>query len=109
MSTLNPETRAVIETVLEALDIPFTATVGHDAVRQPILSHRLLHTMVCLRSLLDRADSPHAQTALDSSLADLREQVADHPAEGYVTYEQAQQALGEGMDWMQAVAAAEKS
>jgi hypothetical protein len=104
---LNDQARAIVEAVLEAIDIPYAATTGHEVTREAILRHRLMHTMVCLRGILDRADAPYPAD-LEASLAYLREKNAEHPATGYVTYEQAQARLKDGMDWMMAVLA-EKS
>jgi hypothetical protein len=92
--------RATLEAVLDALDIPFAATVGHAETRQKILADRAMHAVIALRSILDDADGMFAEVAVSH----LRAKLAEHPATGYVTTEQAHQRLAEGANWMQAVA-----
>lgn len=99
---MSPEARTVIEVVLEALDIPDAATVGHEETRKKILNRRLMYTVVVLRSLVE--DREYPLLSLDRELAYLREKLAEHPPVGYVTHEQARERLAQGMDWQQAVA-----
>lgn len=97
---MNTETRAVIDVVLEALDIPYAATVGQEETRAKILDRRLMWTVTVLRTMFDGPHPPES----DWALSYLREKLAEHPPVGYVTGEQARERLAQGMDWMQAVA-----
>ncbi|GAA4323267.1 hypothetical protein ACFQY7_00075 [Actinomadura luteofluorescens] len=97
MTALNPETRAVIDAVLEALAIPYAATVGHEETRAKILAERLSLTVVVLETLTKR------DVGLAWSLEYLRERLADYPPTGYVTYDQAAEHLAAGASWMEAV------
>lgn len=96
---LSAETRAVIEAIHEAVAIPYAATVAHERTRAEILSNRLMHTVVCLESLLRRDNSDE----LAGTLGYLREMLAKHPATGYVTTDQAHARLDSGASWMDAV------
>jgi hypothetical protein len=98
---MTPEARAVIDAVLAALDIPYAATDGGDETRAEVLDKRLMHTVVCLRQLT-RSAAP----SVPHSLAYLRERLAEHPPVGYVTKDQAHEAIARGASWLEAVAAA---
>lgn len=76
--------REVLDVVLEALDIPYGATAGDDEVRDKILDKRLLQLVVSLRALREEPgrDAPW-------TLAYLREKLAEHPATGYRTWDEA--------------------
>jgi hypothetical protein len=91
--------RAALEAVLEALDLPFAATVGHDETRQKLLTDRAMHAVIALRSVLGD-DSTFA----DLAVRHLRDRLTEHPAAGYVTTEQARARLAQGANWTQAVA-----
>ncbi|MFG1856795.1 hypothetical protein ACGFJT_33515 [Actinomadura geliboluensis] len=97
MTALNPQTRAVIGAVLEALAIPFAATVGHEETRAKILDHRLSWTLSVLKNLAE------SDADLEWSLEYLRTCLAEHPPTGYVTYDQAHERLAAGASWMDAV------
>lgn len=97
MTTLNPETRALVDAVLEALAIPYAATVGHEEARAKILNERLRHTLVMLQNLAAR------DVDLAWSLEYLRERLAEYPPTGYVTHDQAAERLAAGASWMEAV------
>lgn len=99
---LNPETRAVVDAVIEALDIPYAATVGHDETRTAILLDRVRHLLVCMRALAD-GDSPLSPLSAKWHLEYLRERLAGHPPVGYVTLSQAQERLAQGATWTDAV------
>jgi hypothetical protein len=71
--------------VLEALDIPYAATMGDDQIRAKIVEHRLGHAVVMLKSVLGE-DHPAPDTAW--AITYLRARLADHPAVGYKTWEQ---------------------
>jgi hypothetical protein len=92
--------RAALETVLDALDIPFAATVGHDETRQQILADRAMHAVIALRSVLDDADNGLAEC----TVRHLQDKLTEHPAVGYVTTQQAHERLAQGANWSEAVA-----
>lgn len=105
MTTLSAETRAVIDAVLEAIDIPYAASIGHEETRARIMGERIMQLKVSLRMLAeasDRGDRFIGET-LTEGLAYLREQLAEHPAEGYVTAEQAHERCEAGATWTDAV------
>lgn len=97
---MNADVRDLLAAVLEALDIPHPATAGGDEVYARIRNERATHVVVALRSVLD--DKPLMD--IDWTAAYLREQLAKHPATGYVTADQAHAALAEGKSWSEAVA-----
>lgn len=101
MSALNPETRAVLDAVLEAVNIPHAATIGHERTRAAIIVNRLIVLQVTLQSILD--ESRPTSPDLDEDLRFMRERLTQFPAEGYVTHEQAHQRLEAGASWMDAV------
>jgi hypothetical protein len=76
--------REVIDVVLEALDIPYAATAGDEEIRGEILDQRLMQLVVSLRAL---RDDPGRDAAW--MLAYLRERLAEHPAAGYQTWDEA--------------------
>lgn len=98
--TVDASIRGLLAAVLEALDIPHPATVGHTEVYDRIRNERATHVVVALRSVLD--DKPLMDT--EWTTAYLREQLVKHPATGYVTVNQAHAALAEGKTWSEAVA-----
>lgn len=71
--------------VREAIDIPHAATVGDDETRTAILLHRIRH----LSMFLERALDDKNLLGLPWSVAYLRERLAEHPAEGYKTWDEA--------------------
>lgn len=94
---MNDETRTVLEAVLEALDIPYAATVGQSETRQKILDERLIYLKVTLKAILRDGGQ------LDEHLPYLSEKLAEHPPIGYVTDVQARERLAQGATWMEAV------
>ena len=80
------QAREALSAVLEALDIPHPATVGDGEVRDRIVMQRVLHTVIFLRGIL--ADSQPAEDAA-WSLGYFRDKLAQHPAEGYRTWDEA--------------------
>lgn len=96
---LQAETRAVLEAIHEAIAIPYAATTAHERTRAEILNERLMHTVVCLESLLRRDNAAE----LPGTLEYLREMLAKHPANGYVTTDQARRRCEAGASWMDAV------
>ncbi|MGV9803905.1 hypothetical protein ACWDTP_38300 [Mycobacterium sp. NPDC003449] len=80
MSAPIPEPAAdLLRAVLDALDIPYPATVGDAERRDKILADRAMHTVIALRDVLDH--QPH--TNVEWSTAYLRRKVAQHPPTGY--------------------------
>jgi hypothetical protein len=77
---------ATLTAVLEALDIPHPATMGDEQVRDEILAVRVRHTVVFLQALVKGPE-----TGLDPArlLAGFRERLAEHPATGYRTWDEA--------------------
>jgi hypothetical protein len=73
-----------LRAVLEAVDIPHAATTGDQEQRDSILIDRVGHLAVMLRGLLGE-DSWHSWSW---STAYLRERLAEHPAEGYKTWDE---------------------
>ncbi|WP_086564650.1 hypothetical protein [Streptomyces africanus] len=100
MTELPTTVRDLLAAVLEALDIPHPATVGGEKAHDEVLNERVTHVAVALRSVLD--DKP--LMGIEWTTAYLREQLAKHPATGYVTVAQAHARLAEGKSWSEAVA-----
>jgi len=71
-----------LRAVLEALGIPHPATVGDGEAHDKILAERVMHTVVFLQSFLDGGEP-------DWSLGYFRERLAEHPAAGYRTWDEA--------------------
>lgn len=78
--------RALLDVVLDAIDIPYGATAGDEEIRDEILGHRLMQLVVSLRTLRDDPGRDAAWT-----LGYLREKLAEHPATGYRTWAEARQ------------------
>jgi len=76
--------------VLEALGIPYAATVGDDEIRAKILDERTGHAVVMLRGILGE----DATRDIPWSVAYLRERLAEHPATGYKTWDERIAELG---------------
>ena len=86
MSTPEPDIHTALDALaaaLEALDIPNAATVGDQRIRDAILVERAGHAKLMLTSVL-------GQDAHDPgwAVAYLRERLAEHPAEGYKTWDE---------------------
>jgi hypothetical protein len=96
---LSAETRAVLDVVLDALDIPHAATVGHAETRARILDDRLMNTVVYLRSIANRDDAK----SLTTDLGLLLERLDENPAAGYVTHDQAHTRIIVGASWSDAI------
>lgn len=71
------EARALLEAVLEALDMPYPATIGDTEAYERILNDRVMHARIALRGVLQRGDD--AGWSADF----LRARVAELPATGY--------------------------
>ena len=81
------EARDALEAVREAIDIPSPATVGDGEVYEKILLERVGHVRVMLASLLDTGRC--APPDIPWSVAYLRDRLAEHPAAGYKTWDEA--------------------
>ena len=77
--------RDILEAVREAVDVPNGAIVGDQETRDRILLERLGHAAVMLRRILDEP----ATTDIRGLSGTLRARLAEHPAAGYRTWEQA--------------------
>jgi hypothetical protein len=71
--------------VRAAIDIPHAATTGDEARRATVMATRLMHACICLEALTGK----HADREVAAEVAYLRQQLAEHPAEGYKTWDQA--------------------
>jgi hypothetical protein len=71
--------------VREAIAIPHAATLGDEARRAQVPAARLRHRLICLEALTRK----HADRDVAAEVAYLRLQLAEHPAEGYKTWDQA--------------------
>ncbi|MGW0596131.1 hypothetical protein ACWD11_03185 [Streptomyces sp. NPDC002776] len=91
--------RELLAAVLEALDIPHPATVGHQEAHDRTLNDRVTHAKIALRGALEGHP-----LGIDWTTQYLRERLAEHPPTGYVTHDQADAALAEGKTWSEAVA-----
>jgi hypothetical protein len=80
----------LLSAVLEALDIPHPATVGDGEVHDRILIERVMHAKIALQSVVED-DAP---LGVDWTTQHLRERLTEHPATGYVTWDQARAARG---------------
>ncbi len=70
--------------VREAVGIPNGATVGDQETRDAILIERAGHAAVMLQGILGR----DASVDIPWSVAYLRARLAEHPAEGYRTWDE---------------------
>ncbi|WP_151478893.1 hypothetical protein [Streptomyces albicerus] len=69
--------RDLLTAVLEALDIPYPATVGDSEVHDRILLDRVMDAKVALEGVLQRGDDP------GWSADYLRSRLVEKPATGY--------------------------
>ena len=77
--------RDILEAVREAIDIPNAATVGDQEIRDKILVERVSHAVVMLQSILDEPSTTYIPWSVDY----LSARLAERPAAGYRTWEQA--------------------
>lgn len=96
------ELRKLLAAVVEALDLPYAATVGGDEVRSKVVADRLMSVMVVMKAVV--AGLPR-YTTIAAQVEHLRERVAEHPARGYVTWDTAIARREAGQDYMQSVTA----
>jgi hypothetical protein len=105
VSALSGETRALLDVVLEAIDIPYAATAGHEETRTRIMGERIMQLKVSLQRIAEAADrgDRYADEHLADGLAYLRERLAEIPPTGYVTDKQARERCEAGATWTEAV------
>jgi hypothetical protein len=77
---------AALQAVREAIGIPNGATTGDQETRDKILVERAGHAAVMLDSILD--DKHPSPDRAAWSVEYLRARLAEHPAEGYKTWQQ---------------------
>jgi hypothetical protein len=82
--TIPQAARDALAAVLEALDITNGATVGDQAVRDRILVERAGHARAMLEGILRES----AADDIPWAVGYLRERLAEHPAEGYKTWDE---------------------
>jgi hypothetical protein len=78
------EALGTLTAVLEALDIPYAATVDDEEVRAKIMEHRIMHAVIFLRGILDPGRGTYRRA--EDDVAYFRARLAEHPAEGYKTW-----------------------
>ncbi|MCI0385430.1 hypothetical protein [Streptomyces sp. CNQ085] len=71
--------RELLAAVLEAIDLPYPATLGDSERYREVLEQRVMHAAIALRNVL--ADRPLMDIAWDTEY--LRERLAEHPPTGY--------------------------
>jgi hypothetical protein len=94
--------RDLLAAVLEAIDIPYPAAVGHEKAHDRILIERVMHAKIALRAVLDDRDADRAGIAWTTKY--LKERLAENPPTSYVTSDQARAAVAAGKTWAEAVA-----
>jgi hypothetical protein len=74
-----------LRAVLDALGIPSPATIGDGEIHDRILHERVLHAVIFLRGALVEARATPFEWGFDY----FREKLAEHPATGYRTWDEA--------------------
>ncbi|MFI6895284.1 hypothetical protein ACIBM4_14320 [Streptomyces sp. NPDC050256] len=77
MQNVPEPARTLLAAVLEALAIPYPATIGDSEAYGRILADRAMHASIALENVLKRDDDP------EWSADYLRRKLAEHPATGY--------------------------
>jgi hypothetical protein len=95
---LSHETNELVLAVLNAIDIPYAATVAHDETRTRILLARVMHLRISLETLLG---SKHQDVT--DAIKDLEERLSEHEPIGYVTNKEAHRRIKAGATWSEAV------
>jgi len=88
MNDTAPDARELLDAlaaVREAIDIPHSATVGDQEVRDAILVERVGHAVAMLGGIFDRIEDGR-DTMITWSADYLRARLAEHPATGYKTW-----------------------
>jgi hypothetical protein len=76
--------RDALEAIRDALAIPYAATVGDEKIRAKIIEERIMHAVGMLQGILGEDAYPDVPW----SVAYLRARLAEHPAEGYKTWDE---------------------
>jgi hypothetical protein len=92
------ELRELLAVVLEALDIPYPATLDGGARYGDVLADRALHVVIALEHTLE-GQPP----GIGWPTGYLRDRLAENPPTGYVTDDQVRAALAAGKTWTEAV------
>ncbi|MGY1453826.1 hypothetical protein [Streptomyces sp. SS8] len=71
--------RELLAAVLEAIDLPYPATIGDSERYREVLERRVMHAAIALRNALH--DRPLMDITWDTEY--LRERLADHPPTSY--------------------------
>ncbi|WJD99748.1 hypothetical protein [Streptomyces antimycoticus] len=71
----------LLRAVLEALDIPYPATVGDSEAHARVLTDRAMHAVIALHDILDEGVARHL--GIEWTTAHLRKRLAEHPPTGY--------------------------
>ncbi|MFE2020150.1 hypothetical protein ACFW9O_19155 [Streptomyces sp. NPDC059499] len=74
------DVRALLDVVLEAIDIPHPATVGDEETYRAVLERRVSFAVIVARAAL--AEDPDG---IGWNVDYLRTKLAEHPATGYLT------------------------
>lgn len=98
MTELSNETNELIVAVLNAIDIPYAATVAHDETRTRILLARVLRLQISLEQLLG-SECP----SVTDAVKELEEKLHEHQPIGYVTRKEAKRRCDAGASWAEAV------
>ncbi|MFH8668827.1 hypothetical protein ACH4F3_28660 [Streptomyces anulatus] len=74
--------RALLDAVLDAIDIPYPATIGDDNAYRAVLDRRLGLAVIAARAAL--AEGPDS---ISWNVGYLRRKLAEHPPTGYRAYQ----------------------
>src|SRR5437899_12394265 len=98
--------RDALVAIREALAIPHAATVGWEEKRQQVLDRRLTHAVVALEGILEASPTEMlgGRSLIAHQTAYLRDRLAEHPADDYITTAEAHAAVEHGAIWPKAVA-----
>ena len=77
-----------LRAVREAIDIPHPATVGDGETYDRILKERVLHAVIMLQNIVRDDGRPRSADVIPWSIEYLRARLAEHPAEGYKTWDE---------------------
>ncbi|MCG3041141.1 hypothetical protein L7D48_11315 [Streptomyces sp. S1A] len=78
-SEISASVRELLAAVLEAVDLPYPATIGDSERYREVLEQRVLHASITLQNVLH--DRPLMDIAWEAEY--LRERLAEHPPTGY--------------------------
>ncbi len=90
----SPAVGELLAVVLEAIDIPFPATVGDGERYREALVERAMHARITLERVLAVHD-PGLPLDLGFEVGYLRRKLAETPADGYMTWQAAVASVGQ--------------